>query len=142
MDYCGLEILDVSDPARIALVSWWNPWRCETNPFNWLSSPGHANEIEYDRDCKRLFLATGKSDLHVVDVSNPALPDSCASFGSVDSNLGTWGVGVEGDRVYLSYACAVIPFFSRWTGFKVVTFDPCWTPVTAAPWSRVKSRFR
>ena len=47
-DYCGLEILDVSNPENIAPISWWNPWNCQSNPLNWFSSPGHANELALD----------------------------------------------------------------------------------------------
>lgn len=127
-DYCGLEILDVSNPGNIAPVSWWNPWNCQSNPLNWFSSPGHTNELAYDESCGLLFLSSGKSDLQVVDVSNPAQPDHCGSFGSLDDGIGSWGVASYGDKVFLSYVCSFIPFASTRTGVKVLAYDgPCIT---------------
>jgi hypothetical protein len=31
LDYCGLEILDISDPKNIRQLGWWNPWECGRN---------------------------------------------------------------------------------------------------------------
>lgn len=131
VDYCGVEVLDVVDLQHVTLKSWWNPWHCETNPLNWFSSPGHANEIEYDTTCKLLFISTGKSDLHVVNIANPEQPDSCSVFGGVGNDIGTWGVGLAPGKVFLSYICAVIPFSSNWTGVKILTYNTCNT--TAIP---------
>ena len=75
VDYCGLEVLDVAKPAAIKLVGWWNPWKCNASPWNWFTSPGHTNEIAYDPQCKLLFLASGKSDLQVLSVADPARPE-------------------------------------------------------------------
>jgi len=125
-DYCGLEILDVSNPENIVPLSWWNPWGCQSNPLNWFSSPGHTNELAYDEGCGLLFLSSGKSDLHILDVSNPAQPDSCGHFGGVDNGIGTWGVAQFDNKVFLSYVCSFIPFASVRTGFKALVYEtPC-----------------
>jgi hypothetical protein len=132
VDYCGLEVLNIANPADIKVVSWWNPWDCHTNPANWFSSPGHTNEIAMDRDNKLLFMSTGKSDLIVVDIDNPAAPDSCSFFGGVNNSIGTWGVSLHKDKVFLSYICSFVPFSSNWTGVKALTYN------TPAPPSSVK----
>jgi hypothetical protein len=59
VDYCGLEVLDVSKPSAVKRVSWWNPWKCDASPWNWFTSPGHTNEIAYDPQCGLLFLSSG-----------------------------------------------------------------------------------
>ncbi|MFN0033182.1 MAG: T9SS type A sorting domain-containing protein [Flavobacteriales bacterium] len=123
VDYCGMEVFNISDPTNITAVSWWNPWHCETNPLNWFSSNGHTNEIAMDTDCNLIFMSTGKSDLNVVDVSDPTMPDSCTTYGGINNNLGTWGVSRNGHNLYLSYICAVIPFASNWTGVKMLTYE-------------------
>jgi hypothetical protein len=123
VDYCGLEVLDISDTGDIKLIGKWNPYNCPGN--NWFASPVHANEIVYQKDCKLLFLATGKSDMHVIDVSNPAAPDSCNFYGGISNNLGTWGVNFYKDQVYLSYVCSIVPFASNWTGLKILSYTPC-----------------
>ena len=120
-DYCGVEVLNIADTTNIRLHGWWNPYGCPTN--NWFSSPVHANEIGLDRDCRLLFVSTGKSDLYVLSVSDPAHPDSCASFGGESDGRGSWGVSIHRDRVFISYVCAVIPFVSNWTGVKILTYD-------------------
>ncbi len=125
VDYCGLEVLDVSDPKSIKMVSWWNPYNCQVNPFSWFSSPGHMNEIDYNKECGLLFISSGKSDMHVLNVSNPNKPDSCGYYGGVLNNQGTWGVSTYKNQIYLSYICSFIPFASNWTGVKILTYDEC-----------------
>lgn len=123
VDYCGLEILNIADTSNITQISWWNPWNCETNPLNWFSSPGHTNEIALSEGSDLLFMSTGKSDMHVVNVQNPLSPDSCDTFGGPDNSIGTWGIDVYDDRVFLSYICSLIPFTSNWSGIKILSFD-------------------
>lgn len=130
VDYCGLEVLDISDTSDIKLTGTWNPYNCPAN--NWFSSPVHANEIAYQKDCKLLFLATGKSDMHVINIADPAHPDSCNFYGGTGNNLGTWGVNFYKDQVYLSYICAVVPFGSNWTGIKILTYTPCASSIKEA----------
>lgn len=125
VDYCGLEVLDISNPASIKMKSWWNPYNCQTGLLKWFSSPGHMNEISYNKECKLLFISSGRSDLHVLNVSNANKPDSCAYYGGVSNNIGTWGVSTYKDQVYLSYVCSFIPFTSNWTGVKILTYDNC-----------------
>jgi hypothetical protein len=123
VDYCGMEVLNVSDTSNISLTSWWNPWTCQTNALNWFSSNGHANEIAYDAAKKIVFISSGKSDLQVVDVSNPAAPAFKYEYGGVNNDIGTWGVSVYNNSVYLSYICAFIPFSSNWTGVKILQYN-------------------
>jgi hypothetical protein len=121
-DYCGLEVLDVSSPHAPRLITWWNPWACETGPLNWFSSDGHINEIALDREHRLLFAASGKSDLSVLDVSNPAAPTLVLEYGGTENGIGTWGVSIHGDQVFLTYTCALIPFTSFWSGVKILAY--------------------
>lgn len=125
VDYCGMETLDISNPSNIRLLSWWNPWNCETNPLNWFSSNGHANEIALDKVNKLVFMSTGKSDLQVVSVADPANLVHKYEYGGVNNNIGTWGVSVFNDNIYLSYICNPLPwpFPSNWTGIKMLKYQ-------------------
>ncbi len=123
VDYCGLEVLSVKDTSNIKLIGKWNPYNCPAG--NWFTSPGHANEIQYNRACKILFISTGKSDLHAINIADPTKPDSCNMYGGISNNIGTWGVGLYKDQIYLSYICSVVPFSSNWTGVKILTYTPC-----------------
>lgn len=123
VDYAGLEVLNISDTSNISLLGWWNPYNAPN--ANWFGCNVHANELKYEKTCKRVFVSTAKSDLHVIDVSNPAQPDSCNFYGGVANNIGTWGMNMWQNQIYLSYICAVIPFGSNWTGVKILTYNSC-----------------
>jgi hypothetical protein len=122
VDYCGLETLNVANPASIQLLAWWNPWTCQTSAQNWFTSDGHANELALDSGKKLLFVSTGKSDLQILDVSNPSAPAWLQEYGGTANGMGTWGVSLQGGKAYLTYVCALIPFASNWTGVRVLTY--------------------
>ncbi len=120
VDYVGLEILDVSDPRAIKLVSWWNPWNPKLAPLRWFDSPGHTNEIVFDAKSKVVLMSAGRSDLVAVDVSDPAKPRQVDQIGDADDTQATWGLSMHGDVVYLSYIRTLgIPFRADWPGVKV-----------------------
>jgi hypothetical protein len=121
VDYCGMEVLNIKDPAKITTTGWWNPYGCPKN--NWFSSPVHANEIVFDKKNRLLFLSTGKSDLSVLGVSDPSQPVLCAEFGGVNNKRGTWGVSRYNNEIYLSYICSVIPFSSNKPGVKILSYE-------------------
>jgi hypothetical protein len=120
VDYAGMEVLDVRDPRRIEPVAWWNPWKADTPGNLWFNSPGHTNQIEFDRARRHVYLSAGDSDLVVVDVSDRAHPKLAARFGEPKDKLGVWGLTLAGDQVYLAYVTAVVPFRGTWSGIKAV----------------------
>lgn len=119
VDYCGVEVLNVSDTSNITLTGWWNPIDCASNGLLWFSAPNHANELAFIPNLDILLVSTGKSDLVVLDMSDPTAPDSCNMFGGINNDIATWGVSYYQDRMFLSYICAIVPFTSNWTGVKV-----------------------
>ncbi len=128
-DYCGMEILSIADTSNVYQVGWWNPWHCESLSNTWFNSPGHTNEIQYDPFCKDVFLASGKSEMNVVNVTDPTSPDSCTKYSTAGGNVGVWGVALYQDQVYLCYIYVPlgIPFFSNWSGVKALTWNDCGT---------------
>jgi hypothetical protein len=127
-DYCGVEILKIKDTSNIVQVGWWNPWKCETSANTWFNSPGYANEIEFDINCRMLFISAGRSDMMAVSVANPMLPDSCSDYGIKTSSdtMGTWGLGRYGNQLYLAYMSTwpfYVPFTSKWSGLKIFTYN-------------------
>ncbi|HET6993834.1 MAG TPA: hypothetical protein VFI06_02575 [Chitinophagaceae bacterium] len=125
VDYCGMEVLNIKDPLNIQLVNWWNPWRCETNPLNWFVSDGHSNEIVLDKLNKMVFMSTGKSDMDVIDVHDPKHLSTRFEYGGVSNGMGTWGLSIYKDQIYLSYICNALswPFPSNWTGVRILKYE-------------------
>ncbi len=125
-DYAGMEVLKIKDTANITQVGWWNPWNAHLASNNWLNSPGHTNEIEFDANCRIVFMSAGRSDIMAVSVANPALPDSCSQYGNKTDTLGTWGLGKWQNQIYACYISTwpwYIPFNSQWSGVKILTYS-------------------
>jgi hypothetical protein len=128
-DYCGMEVLSIADTSHIKRIGWWNPWQCEGPANNWFNSTGYANEIEYLPSCKLAFISAGRTPLEVVNLSDPSHPDSCSGY-PAPINVGSWGISIGADHLYLSYICAIIPFVSASTGLKILSYTPCTSDVT------------
>ncbi len=120
VDFCGMEIVDISNTSSITQVGWWNPYNCEGLSNLWLNSPGHMNEIAYLPADNAIFLSAGGSQLRVIDVTNPALPDSCNGYGITNTQEGSWGLDVYQNKIYLANITSFIPFFSTWKGIKIL----------------------
>lgn len=130
VDYCGLEVLRISDTANITLLDHWNIHNCPTG--SWYDAPVHANELEYNDDCKEVFMTTGKSEMISMNVSDPTNVDSTGMYGSISDTTATWGIGMRNDSIYLSYVLIPIyiswlhPFDAKWNGIKMVRWmNPC-----------------
>ncbi len=129
VDYCGMEILSVADIYNVKMVSWWNPWHCESPSNIWLNSNGHTNELQYDPACKIVFLASGKSEVIAVNVADPTNPDSCTKYTTSGGNVGTWGLALYNNLIYACYIYVPtgIPFYSNWSGVKAFSWNSCAT---------------
>ncbi|MEZ5306070.1 MAG: hypothetical protein R2684_02875 [Pyrinomonadaceae bacterium] len=112
VDYCGLEVLDVSRPKSILLTGWFNPWKCQLNSNNWFNSPGHTNQIEFDEARDEAFLSAGDSELVAVDVGQRNAPKEIPGYGKPKNGRGAWGVTKFGNNIYLTYIRSLIPFRS------------------------------
>jgi hypothetical protein len=124
-DYVGMEVLDITDPKSIKLVSWWNPWNPGLEALRWFSSPGHANEIAYDARSHTVLMSAGRSDLVAVNVADPAKPQSAGGIGKIEDTQATWGIALHGDQVYLSYIRTLgVPFRADWAGVKIFRMRP------------------
>ncbi|MBL4704690.1 MAG: T9SS type A sorting domain-containing protein, partial [Flavobacteriales bacterium] len=122
VDYCGLDIVDVSNPNLPVNAGWFNPWACTFT--NWLGGEGHTNEIEFVND-SILFMTGGHHDLMVINVADPANPIQVGSFGDHLDSLVAWGMDVQGSRVALGYLDNLtnIPYDSKWGGFKILEWS-------------------
>jgi hypothetical protein len=126
VDYCGLEVLRISDTSNITLLDHWNIHNCPTG--SWFDAPVHANELEYNDDCKELFMTTGKSEMISMDVSDPMNVDSTGMYGSLSDTTATWGIGMRNDSIFLSYV--LIPFYISW----LHPFNATWNGIKMIKW--------
>ena len=124
VDYAGLEILDISNIKRIRQFGWWNPWNADANKNFWFNSPGHTNQLVFDRRSKKVYLSAGDSELVVVDVSNPAKPKQVQHVGRPKNKQGVWGLALSRKQVYLAYIKTLgIPFQGTWAGIRAFDRD-------------------
>jgi hypothetical protein len=130
VDYCGLEVLRISDTSNITLLDHWNIHNCPSG--SWFNAPVHANELQFNSSCKELFMTTGKSEMISMDVSDPTNVDSTGMYGSIDDTTATWGLGMRNDSIFLSYMIIPIyvswihPFDAKWNGIKMIRWtNPC-----------------
>lgn len=120
IDYAGLEVLNIKDPKKIRQVGWWNPWKAETPQNIWFNSPGHTNQLEFDRARHLVYLSAGDSELQVVDVSDPQRPTLVGHYGAPQNDRGVWGLTLGKETVYLTYIQALVPFRGTWSGITAV----------------------
>lgn len=129
VDYCGVEILDIRDTSNIILLDHYNPHACPSG--YWWTSPIHANEMHFVQECNKLMVAGGKSELNVLDVSDPLNVSYCGGYGSLTDTTGTWGLSFRNDTLYLSYVFSLnwppfSPFWGEDPGIRMVKWtDHC-----------------
>lgn len=138
IDYCGFEILDISDTANILQVGWWNPWRCDSTSNLWVNSPGHINEVNYDAANQLVFLSAGQSEVIAIDVSDSQNPEQAGIYSDSAQQQGTWGICRHGNEIFATYINAFVPFFSNWQGIKKFTYTVLPTGVEIIPYEEMK----
>lgn len=124
VDYCGIEVLDVSSLSEINLLNWWNPLGCPQS--NWFNSPLHTNELYLNESCNRLYISAGRSEVISIDISDPSRLATCTTFGDIDNGESAWGISGWGNTLFVSYICSPGgAFISTSTGVRVIRDDFC-----------------
>lgn len=131
VDYCGIEVIGISDPENLYLIQHWNPNDCPNGV--WWDAPIHANELKIRPDCDILFVSTGKSEMKVMDITDPYNIYEIDSYGSLMDTTGSWGLDITESDIYLTYVYVptfvpfpFTPFHSIWSGVKQISYDsPC-----------------
>ncbi|MBK7870939.1 MAG: T9SS type A sorting domain-containing protein [Saprospiraceae bacterium] len=126
VDFCGLEVLDISNPDNIQSIDWFNPWNC--NGFSWFGSPGHTNELILADENRILFISGGDSEVLSLDISNPNNVEKIGEYAFVKDSAATWGVDVFENQVVLSFIDnsgipLFQPFYSDFGGIQLLTWE-------------------
>ncbi|MCB9246354.1 MAG: T9SS type A sorting domain-containing protein [Flavobacteriales bacterium] len=126
VDYCGLEVLDISS-IPFTSVQWFNPWGC--NYTNWSGANLHTNELILSNNDSLLFVTAGQSESFVFDVTNPMTVSKVGEFVNLNDTLATHGLDVWEDKVILSFIHTPFhippftPFFADPGGLKLLNFS-------------------
>lgn len=142
VDYCGLEVIDVSNPASMSSMAWNNPWNCIG--LSWFGSDGHANQIVHLPNEQIVMVSAGDSEVMVFDASDPAQPDIIGGWGPPNDTAGAWGLDVRGGMVVVGRADVPVnqPFIADTGGIKLLSWQlilstpiliPDQTPMTVYP---------
>lgn len=54
-------------------------------------------------------------------IGDPARPVVAATLGAAGNERGTYGLGADDERLYLTYIDAIVPFQGIWSGIVAVT---------------------
>lgn len=127
-DFCGFEVVDISDPTDMQQMNWTNPWNCLGG--SWFGSDGHTNEAVLAMGDSLLFLSGGDSELLIYDITEPAIPQLVGGHILPNDTAAAWGVDVRGG---LAASCLLNnsfiffppqPYYSYYGG--LLLFE--WTP--------------
>ena len=100
VDYCGLDVVEISDPLHPQNAAWQNPWNC-TNT-SWDGSPGHTNQVATACHDSLLFLSGGDSELLAYSISDPGHPRQVGQWAMLKDSAATWGVDANDSLVVLA----------------------------------------
>lgn len=126
-DFCGFEVLDVSDPANMQQVAWVNPWNCFG--LSWFGSNGHTNELIIARHDSLLFMSGADSELLIYDISSPEQPHLVGGLIHPNDSSVVWGLDVKDSLVVLNYIdnSTVIfppqPYYANNGGFQTLSWQ-------------------
>ncbi|MFN8155430.1 MAG: T9SS type A sorting domain-containing protein [Bacteroidia bacterium] len=126
VDYCGLEIIDISS-IPFTSVQWYNPWGC--NLTNWSGAAIHTNEVRLGNNDSLLFVTGGQSELFVFDVTDPANTHKVGELVNLNDSLATNGLDVYNGKTALSFIRTpfhlppLTPFYADPGGLKILDYQ-------------------
>lgn len=121
VDYCGLDVVDVSD-SEMETVLWFNPWDCTVS--NWIGRAGHTNEAVIADDL--LFVSGGDSEVLVFDITTPSNPQLVGQFAFPFDSIVAWSLDVSTQHVSLALvnnSVLGIPYYSNVGGISILDYD-------------------
>ena len=135
VDYCGMEIIDISS-APFTAVQWYNPWGC--NFTNWSGAEIHTNEVRLGSHDSLLFVSGARSELFVFDVTDPLNTVKKGEYINLSDSIASNGLDVYNGKVLLSLLRAAIhlppltPFYSDPGGLELLDYQVVLQPVSTS----------
>ena len=100
VDYCGLDVADISTPTAPTNVDWHNPWMC--NDTNWVLQDGHTNELMMAPGEDVLVVCGGDTEILAYDGSDPGQPHLIGEVANLMDSTVAWGIDVWNGKVCLA----------------------------------------
>ncbi len=122
VDYCGLDVVDVSDTAMVN-VGWSDPWGCEG--ANWNGRPGHTNEIERVGE-DLIFVSGADTEVLAYDISDRENPILVGEYAIVGDSTVSWGITANDQYVILCLVDNSVyqqPYFSDVGGIMILEWQ-------------------
>jgi hypothetical protein len=122
VDYCGLDVVDVSD-TNMVNAAWLNPWAC--NGANWNGAEGHSNEIGRVSE-NLVFMTGGDSELLAYDVSDRTQPELVGAYSFPYDSVVAWGLTHNDQHVVLCLVNNRIlqqPYYSNVGGIMILEWN-------------------
>lgn len=137
VDYCGFEVVDITDPAQPQSAVWINPWDC--NKSNWDGRPGHTNQVATACHDSLLFLSGADTEVLAYSIADPLHPHLAGQFGALKDSIVAWGVDVNDSLVLLAQIWSPInsPYVAKKGGIRLLRWS-C-PATTASPERNVSS---
>ena len=121
VDYCGLDVVYVSDTNMVGVL-WDDPWGC--GPTNWDGNPGHTNQVSRHGDL--IFVSGADTEAIVYDISNRENPVQVGVFANVGDSIVSWGIDVNDQYICLALvdnALAQTPYISDQGGIIILEWQ-------------------
>lgn len=123
VDYCGIDIVDISNPTNPVNAGWVNPWDC--NVTNWDGRPGHTNKLLTWANDNILFASGADTEILAYDISDRENPQEVGSYYALlDSNV-TWSIDIKEGYAVLAQVDNPFgqPYDSDWGGIRVLQWN-------------------
>jgi hypothetical protein len=123
VDYCGIDIVDISNPEIPVNAGWVNPWNC--NNTNWDGRPGHTNELKTWANNTILFVSGGDTEILAYDITDRENPVEIGSYFTLLDSMVAWGIDIKENYAVLAQVDNPFgqPYDSDWGGMRILQWD-------------------
>ncbi|MCB0530731.1 MAG: T9SS type A sorting domain-containing protein [Lewinellaceae bacterium] len=123
VDYCGIDVVDISALTLPENAGWANPWNC--TPANWDGRPGHTNQVTTACHDSLLFASGADSEIVAFSITDPAQPKLIGQFGALRDSVATWGVDANDSLVVLAQVWNPLntPYLAKHGGIRLLRWS-------------------
>ncbi|MBK8966142.1 MAG: hypothetical protein IPM36_05565 [Lewinellaceae bacterium] len=123
VDYCGIDVVDIGNPAAPENAGWANPWNCL--PTNWDGRPGHTNQVTTACHDSLLFASGADTEIVAFSIADPVQPKIIGQFGALRDSVATWGIDANDSLVVLAQVWNPLnfPYLAKYGGIRLLRWS-------------------